>query len=114
MSAFVVFSMMGFYPAVPGIPAYELGSPVFDKVTIKLHNGKTLHIACKNNSHDNKYLKSVRMNGRVQNRLWFRHAEVLHGLNLELEMSNTPNTTLGVAPADAPPSSMDFDPRTLE
>jgi predicted alpha-1,2-mannosidase len=114
MSAFIVFSMMGFYPAVPGVPAYELGSPVFDKVTIKLHNGKTLRLACKNNSHDNKYLKSVRMNGRVQNRLWFRHADVLHGLNLELEMSNTPNTTLGVAPADAPPSSMDFDPRTLE
>ena len=44
MSAFVVFSMMGFYPVTPGVPVYDLGSPVFDRVTIRLHNGKTLRI----------------------------------------------------------------------
>ena len=48
MSAFVVFSMMGFYPVTPGVPVYNLASPVFDRITIRLHNGKTLIIICRN------------------------------------------------------------------
>ena len=102
MSAFVVFSMMGFYPVVPGIPVYELCSPVFDRVTISLHNGKTLRLVCQNNSRDNKYIQRVRFNGREQNRVWFRHADVAQGLTIDLDMSNTPNTRLG---ADATESA---------
>jgi putative alpha-1,2-mannosidase len=113
MCAFVVCSMMGFYPVVPGIPRYELGSPVFDRVTIRLHNGKTLQLVCKNNSRDNKYIRSVRFNGKPQDRIWFRHADVLTGLKVELDMSDTPNTSLGSAAAELPQSSMTFDPRTL-
>jgi predicted alpha-1,2-mannosidase len=114
MSAFVVFSMLGFYPVVPGIPAYELGSPVFDRATIRLENGKTLRLICKNNSHDNKYIKSIQFNHQTQNQVWFRHADALKGLTIELEMSNTPNAALGAAPASFPPSSLNFDPRTLQ
>ena len=113
MSAFVVFSMMGFYPVVPGIPRYELGSPVFDRVTIRLNNGKTLKLVCKNNSRDNKYIRSVRFNGQPQNRVWFRHADVLKGLTIDLDMSSTPNTSLGADAAEMPQSSVTFDPRTL-
>jgi putative alpha-1,2-mannosidase len=104
---------MGFYPMVPGIPRYELGSPVFDRVTIRLHNGKTLQLVCKNNSRDNKYIRSVRFNGKPQNRIWFRHVDVLQGLKVELDMSDTPNTSLGSEAAELPQSSITFDPRTL-
>jgi predicted alpha-1,2-mannosidase len=114
MSAFVVFSMMGIYPVEPGIPVYELCSPVFDRVAIRLHNGKTLKIICKNNSRDNKYIQSVRFNGQPQRRVWFRHSDVLKGLTIELEMSNVPNTALGSDPADQPAASLAVDPRTFE
>jgi predicted alpha-1,2-mannosidase len=113
ISSFVVFSMMGFYPVVPGIPAYELGSPVFDRLTIKLHNGKTLRIVAKNNSANNKYIKSVRFNGQPQNRIWFRHADVTNGLTIDLEMSDTPNTTLGADEADLPQGRMTLNPEDL-
>ena len=113
LSAFVVFSMLGFYPVVPGIPVYELGSPVFSRVDIKLHNGKHLRINARHDSVDNKYIQSVRLNGKPQSRIWFRHADVLKGLTVDLEMSNIPNTKLGAAAADLPPSSMDLDPSML-
>jgi predicted alpha-1,2-mannosidase len=113
ISSFVVFSMMGFYPVVPGIPAYELGSPVFDRLTIKLHNGKTLRIVAKNNSANNKYIKSVRFNGQPQNRIWFRHADVTNGLTIDLEMSDTPNTILGADEADLPQGRMTLNPEDL-
>jgi predicted alpha-1,2-mannosidase len=111
MSAFVVLSMLGFYPVVQGVPVYELGSPVFDRVDIKLHNGKSLRLNARNNSADHKYIKSVRLNGQPQNRIWFKHADVVKGLTVDLEMSDTPNTKLGAEAADLPPSSMGLDPR---
>ena len=114
MSAFVVFSMMGFYPVVTGMPVYELGSPVFDRVTIRLHNGKTFRIICKNNSSDNKYIQSVKFNGRTQSQVWFRHSDVLKGLTIRLDMSDMPNTSLGVDPLDFPPSNIAMDPRDFE
>jgi predicted alpha-1,2-mannosidase len=100
MSAFVVFSMMGLYPATPGVPIYDLCSPVFDRITIHLHNGKTLLIICRNNSRDNKYIQSIRFNGRSQSKVWIRHADIINGGTLELEMGNTPNRELGANPSD--------------
>ena len=114
MSAFVVFSMMGFYPVTPGVPIYDLASPVFDRITIRLHNGKTFAIVCPNNSKDNKFIQSVKLNGRAQSRVWIRHADLLKGGTLELQMGNTPNQELGSSPADLPPSLMSLDPVTLK
>ena len=108
MSAFVVFSMMGFYPVTPGVPIYDLCSPVFDRVTIKLHNGKTLKSICKDNSRDNKYIQSIRLNGKPLNQVWFSHADIVNGGTIELQMGNTPNEKLGVDPTSFPPSSMAF------
>jgi predicted alpha-1,2-mannosidase len=71
MTAFVVFSMMGFYPVTPGVPVYDIGSPVFDRVTIRLHNGKTLRIVARNNSKNNKYVQSIRLNGKPLHQLAF-------------------------------------------
>jgi predicted alpha-1,2-mannosidase len=114
MSSFVVFSMMGFYPVTPGVPIYDLASPVFDRITIHLHNGKTFTIVCKNNFSYNKYIQSIRLNGQPQSRVWFRHADIANGGILELQMGNTPNEQLGTNPDDFPPSSLTLDPRTLE
>jgi predicted alpha-1,2-mannosidase len=113
MSAFVVFSMMGFYPVTPGVPVYDIGSPVFDRVTIALHNGKTLQITCKDNSRDNKYIQYIKLNGKPLQQVWFRHSDIVNGGTLELKMGNTPNLELGADPATFPPSSMALNPEAF-
>jgi predicted alpha-1,2-mannosidase len=106
MSAFVVFSMMGFYPVTPGIPVYDVGSPVFDKTTIHLKNGKDFVIVAKDNSHENKYVQSIRLNGQPLEQVWFRHADIVNGGRLELTMGDAPNKELGSDKASFPPASM--------
>jgi predicted alpha-1,2-mannosidase len=110
MSAFVVFSMMGFYPVTPGVPVYDIGSPVFDKVTIHLKNGRDFTIVAHDTSVDTKYVQSVRLNGRVIDQVWFRHADIAGGGTLELTMGDTPNKSLGVDAKSFPPSSMRIHP----
>jgi predicted alpha-1,2-mannosidase len=110
MSAFVVFSMMGFYPVTPGIPTYDIGSPVFTKTTIHLTNGKDFVINAGNASRDAKYLQAASLNGKPLNQVWFRHADIANGGTLDLTMSDTPNTSLGADPATFPPASMSIHP----
>jgi predicted alpha-1,2-mannosidase len=114
MSAFVVFSMMGFYPVTPGVPIYDLCSPVFDRITIHLRNGKTFSIVCRNNSKDNKYIQSIRLNGKPLNRVWFTHDDLVNGGELELQMGNTPNKELGADPSTFPPSAMSVNPEKFQ
>ena len=110
MSAFVVFSMMGFYPATAGIPIYDIASPIFEKTTIHLKNGKDFVIVARHTSRDNKYVQSVRLNGKPLNQLWCRHADIAQGGTLELTMGDTPNRSLGASPASFPPDSVDVHP----
>jgi predicted alpha-1,2-mannosidase len=110
MSAFVVFSMLGFYPVTPGIPIYDIGSPVFDKATIHLRNGKAFVIVAHQTSHENKYVQNIRLDGRVLDRVWFRHADIVNGGRLELTMGDAPNTSLGSATAALPPASIEVHP----
>ena len=110
MSAFVVFSMLGFYPVTPGIPTYDIGSPVFEKATIHLKNARDFVIVAHNASRDNKYVQSVRLNGRPLNQVWFRHADIANGGTLGLTMGNTPNVALGADPATVPPDSLGTKP----
>ena len=110
MSAFVVFSMMGFYPVTPGIPAYDIGSPVFEKVTIHLRSGKDFVLVAHHTSRDNKYVESVRLNGKAVDQVWFRHAEIADGGTLELTMGDTPNRSLGTSVGSLPPASIDLNP----
>jgi predicted alpha-1,2-mannosidase len=114
LSAFVVFSMMGFYPVTPGIPTYDVGSPVFDKVTIHLKNGKDFSIIARNNSHDNKYVQDIRLNGQTINRVWFRHADIANGGTLELTMADTSNTSLGSGASNLPPASLEINSETYQ
>jgi putative alpha-1,2-mannosidase len=94
----------------PGVPVYDVGSPVFDKVTIHLKNGKDFSIVAHNNSHDNKYVQSIQLNGKSQDRVWFRHADIADGGVLELTMGDVPNTSLGSSVASLPPASMTMNP----
>ncbi len=110
MSAFVVFSMLGFYPVTPGIPTYDVGSPIFTKATIHLRNGKDFVIEARNSSRDNKYVKSIRLNGKPLEQVWFRHADIASGGRLELEMGDTPNTALGGPGAKLPPDELGVHP----
>jgi predicted alpha-1,2-mannosidase len=114
MSAFVVFSMLGFYPATVGVPTYDVGSPIFSKATIHLKNGKDLVIVAEHTSHENKYVQSVRLNGKLLDQVWFRHADIVNGGTLELKMGDEPNTALGSRPSAFPPASLQTHPGDFE
>lgn len=98
MTSFVVFSAMGFYPATPGIPVYTIGSPVFEKVTIDLPNGKTFQVIANKSSVVNKYIQSAKFDGKVLDTPWFTHQQLVAGGKLELEMGPLPNKTWGTGP----------------
>lgn len=103
MSAFVVFSQMGFYPVTPGSPTYNIGSPVFTDVKIDLGNGNTFEVKANNASEENKYVQSARLNGEVLNQPWFQHSDIAQGGLLELEMGPRANKAWGVG--TPPPSA---------
>jgi predicted alpha-1,2-mannosidase len=105
MSAFVVFSQLGFYPVTPGIPIYNIGSPVFKESSIKLGNGKEFRIIARNCNESNKYIQSARLNGKEWNKPWFSHDEIKIGGTLELVMGDKAKKVWGAATDDAPPSS---------
>jgi putative alpha-1,2-mannosidase len=86
---------------------------VFGHAAIRLPNGKSFTLDAKDNSKDNKYIQSIKLNGKPLDRLWLRHAEIANGGKLELEMGNTPNRSLGVAPETLPPSSAAINPQTF-
>ncbi len=96
MCAFVVFSMMGFYPETPGIPKYTWGSPIFRKVSIHLENGKTFTLDAPTASDDNKYIQRVAFDGEDAPSAWFSHADVVRGANVAVGLANRPNRQWGV------------------
>jgi predicted alpha-1,2-mannosidase len=96
MSAFVVFSSMGFYPVTPGNPVYTIGSPVFSKVSINLNNGKQFKVVARNCSVVNKYIQSAKFNGQVLIKPFFTHEQLMAGGELELEMGPKPNKAWGI------------------
>lgn len=86
MSAWYVLSSMGFYSFCPGRPVYEIGRPLFDKVTIHLENGKDFVIRTKNNNKENKYIRSMKLNGENLEAPRFSHFDLMKGGELVLEM----------------------------
>ncbi len=104
MSAFYVFSAMGFYPVTAGLPYYVIGSPLFDKTSINLDNGKTFTVIAENNSADNKYIQSAKLNGKPYDKTYFSHEDILAGGTLTLVMGDRPNKEWGIGPEAVPPS----------
>lgn len=97
MSAFVVFSAMGFYPVTPGLPVYAIGSPVFKKISIDLGGGKTFTVIAHDASATNKYIQKASMNGKPLQTPWFTHQQLMEGGTLELTMGPLPDMKWGVA-----------------
>lgn len=104
MTAFVVFSSLGFYPVTPGFPTYNIGSPLFTRARITLSNGKVFEIEAQGASDENKYIQSATMNGKEWNKPWFSHDDFKKGGKLVLIMGNHPNKTWGIDANNVPPS----------
>lgn len=90
MSAWYIFSSLGFYPVTPGSNQYIIGSPLFEKATINLENGKSFVVIAKNNSSENKYIKSVKLNGKKYEYSYIQHQDILNGGTLVFQMTDKP------------------------
>ena len=81
---------MRFYKVCPSKPVYSIGRPMFDKSSIKLKDGKEFVIIAHNNSRENKYIQSMKLNGQVLNEPFFTHNDVTQGGVLEFVMGDKP------------------------
>ena len=90
MSAWYIFTTLGFYPVCPGSDQYALGSPAIDKATLQLENGKTFIVDVKNQGDKNVYVQKVLLNGAPLNRLYITHADIMNGGTLTFYMSAKP------------------------
>jgi predicted alpha-1,2-mannosidase len=103
MSAWFVFSALGFYPVDPVSALYVFGSPLFDRVEVALGGGRTLRVVANGNGADRPYIQSVRWNGKPWTKNWIAHADLAKGGELVFEMGDKPSS-FGTAKADRPPS----------
>jgi predicted alpha-1,2-mannosidase len=91
MSAWFVFSSLGFYPVTPGSNQYIIGSPLFEKSTINLENGNNFTISAHHLSLENIYIENVFLNGKELGRSYINHEEIMNGGHLEFYMNNKPS-----------------------
>ena len=101
-SSWYVLSALGFYSVCPGTDQYVMGSPVFQKATITLEDGKKFVIEAKNNNASNVYIQSATLNGRPFTRNYLTHSDIVNGGSLKMEMSSQPNVNRGLAEEDKP------------
>nr|WP_321411319.1 GH92 family glycosyl hydrolase [uncultured Carboxylicivirga sp.] len=118
MSAWYVLSSMGFYPMNPVSDQYIIGSPVFDKITINLEDGKQFIIEARNNSESNVYISSASLNGKAYKFTYLKHSDIIKGGKLTFEMSSTPQnwgTSIEAAPVEwAKEVGIEIEPRPLK
>ena len=104
MSAWYVFTAMGFYPFCVGSGVYVIGSPQFDEITLHLGNGRDFTVLAKGAAEGKKYIRAARLNGRDWDHSWFTADDLLAGGVLELQMSERPCKTWAAADDQVPPS----------
>ncbi|WP_437922211.1 GH92 family glycosyl hydrolase [Sphingobacterium sp. LRF_L2] len=105
MSAFVVFSMLGFYPVTPGLPAYTIGSPFFEEASVELSTGEIFRVKAENFGELNKYIQSASLNGKPLHRAWLTHEEISSGGELLLRMGDRPQKEWAI---ENPPPSFEM------
>jgi len=88
MSAWYIFSALGFYPVCPASPQYALGSPLVKSATINLENGNQFTIQTVNQSEENVYIEKIELNGKVMDRLYLLHEEVMQGGRIVFYMTD--------------------------
>lgn len=96
LSAFVVFSSLGFYPVTPGLPVYSIGSPLFEKSTVNLMNGKKFTVIAQGANTVNKYIQQAFLNGVEIKTPFFSHQDLMQGGTLTLIMGSKPNKKWGI------------------
>ena len=90
MSAWFVFSSMGFYPVDPISGKYEIGTPIFPEVKMRLANGKVFTVLAPAVSRENIYIQSVKLNGQPYDKSYITHEQIMNGDTLKFEMGNQP------------------------
>lgn len=103
MSAWLVFSMVGFYPVCPGMPYYVVGSPSFDESVITLENGKQFVIEAPGASEGNIYIQSATLNGEPYEKSYLLHTDIMKGGKLSFVMGKTPNKEWASSESALPP-----------
>jgi predicted alpha-1,2-mannosidase len=101
-SAWYVFSAIGFYPVCPGSDEYIVGSPLFKSATIHLENGQKISVRSNSNQQSNRYVSSMKFNGKKYTRNFLKHSELINGASVLFEMSATPNKERGIHTRDFP------------
>ena len=101
MSAWCILSSVGFYQVDPAGGRYVFGSPLFDEATLNVGNGKTFRVVAHNNSSENKYIQSAKLNGKPYTRSYIDFKDIVRGGTLEFVMGNKPSQ-FGVKPSDRP------------
>ena len=98
MSAWFIFSALGFYPVCPGTDQYVIGAPYIPYADVTLPNGKHLVVKAPRVSDKNRYIKRLLLNGKPYDRLYLTHQQLLEGGTLEFEMTNKPNKRRKIQP----------------
>ncbi len=104
MSAWYLLSALGFYSVDPVSGNYILGSPLFERASVDLGNGRNLVIDVQRTDPSHAYIQSFAINGQAVNRAWFNHSEIAQGATLTFVMGPAPNANFASTPDTAPPS----------
>ena len=104
MSAWYVFSSIGFYPVCPGSPYYIIGSPRLEKTVLNLEDGKKFTIEAEATGKDNRYIQSATLNGKPYTKNYLHHDDLIKGGVLHFVMGDQPNKEWGSKPEDCPPA----------
>ncbi len=104
MSAWYVFSALGFYPVNPASGEYVIGSPLVNQSIMFLPGGKTFRVVATDNSEKNKYIQSATLNGKPYTKNFITHADVVAGGVLQFKMGSKPGKSWGTRAGDVPSS----------
>ena len=105
LSAWYVFSALGFGPVTPGAPFYVIGSPMFERAELALPGGRSFTVEAPGASLTGKYVQSASLGGKTLDRAWFRHDAIAAGKTLRLTMGSSPNAEWAGGAAAVPPSA---------
>lgn len=96
MSAWYVLTACGIHPVCPGETRFEITTPLFDHIVIQVGKGKTFTIQVRNNSPENVYIQSARLNGKTYTKCHIDYQEIIAGGALEIEVGAAPNQEWGI------------------
>ena len=102
MSAWYIFTAMGFYPVCPGSNQYVIGAPYLPYIRVKLENGNIIEIKAPDVNDKRRYVQALTVNGQPYDKLYLTHEQLTQGCTLEFRMSDKPNTNRGLRQADKP------------